>query len=261
MKEPKKSFVLYTDQIGRAVKAFNDNSLGAIFRAIFLHEESRASSSDYCTATYHPDFERGSGIGVMYDEIEASLDRDAAKYAEKSDVRAQSGKKGAERRWKSSGNNTADTANANDNIANAIDNDNENEKENEKDTDKESENVKKGPYGRLSLSEGDYALFCQVYPDDADRYIEELDAYAAREGKHYDNALAALHWWAKREADYKARHPEPEEPKGGFTFGWANFGKEDAELEREEREAAAKNAAECRDSISDFAKTFGKGKI
>ena len=87
----------------------------------------------------------------------------------------------------------------------------------------------RGPYGRVTLSDGDFEKFLKDYPEDGKRYIEELDAYMEQTGKDYRNCLPALYKWAKREADYKARHPEPEEPEGGFTFGWANFGKEDDE--------------------------------
>lgn len=87
----------------------------------------------------------------------------------------------------------------------------------------------RGPYGRVTLSDGDLERFLKDYPEDGKRYIEELDAYMEQTGKDYRNCLPALYKWAKREADYKARPPELEEPEGGFTFGWANFGKEEDE--------------------------------
>ena len=86
----------------------------------------------------------------------------------------------------------------------------------------------RGPYGRVTLSDGDLAKFLGDYPADGQRYIEELDAVMERDGKSYRNCLPALYKWAKREAEYKARHPEEPEPEGGFTFSWAKFGKEEA---------------------------------
>lgn len=86
----------------------------------------------------------------------------------------------------------------------------------------------RGPYGRVTLSDGDLAKFLGDYPEDGQRYIEELDAVMERDGKSYRNCLPALYKWAKREAEYKARHPEEPEPEGGFTFSWAKFGKEEA---------------------------------
>lgn len=86
----------------------------------------------------------------------------------------------------------------------------------------------RGPYGRVTLSDGDLAKFLGDYPEAGARYIEELDAVMERDGKSYRNCLPALYKWAKREAEYKARHPEEPEPEGGFTFSWAKFGKEEA---------------------------------
>lgn len=102
-------------------------------------------------------------------------------------------------------------------------------KEDYKKTEEERDTRKaRGPYGRVTLSDGDLAKFLGDYPEDGQRYIEELDAVMERDGKSYRNCLPALYKWAKREAEYKARHPEEPEPEGGFTFSWAKFGKEEA---------------------------------
>lgn len=87
----------------------------------------------------------------------------------------------------------------------------------------------RGPYGRVTLSDGDFEKFKKDYPEDAQRYIGELDAYMEQYGKSYGNCFPALYRWAKCEVEYKARHPEKKEPEGGYIFSWANFGKEDKE--------------------------------
>ena len=77
-----------------------------------------------------------------------------------------------------------------------------------------------GPSGRLSLTVEEVKKFRDLYPEAADRFIEELDAYKGATGKTYVNDYAALIRWAKKDADYGRRKEErTREPGKGFGFG------------------------------------------
>jgi len=98
------------------------------------------------------------------------------------------------------------------------------DKDTDRDNKKESINTGKerarvrarGAFGQLSLSDSDRADFLAAYPQDGERYIQELDAYMAETGKKYKNNMAALMRWAKRDLEYRARHGEaPRQDKPG----------------------------------------------
>lgn len=60
----------------------------------------------------------------------------------------------------------------------------------------------RGAFGLLSLSDEDVSAFLSKFPEDGQRYIDELDAYMAQTGKTYQNNLAALYRWAKNDKSF-----------------------------------------------------------
>lgn len=59
-----------------------------------------------------------------------------------------------------------------------------------------------GPNGRLALTDQELFSFRQQYPEEADRFIEELDEYKSATGKNYKNDYAALKRWARNDGKY-----------------------------------------------------------
>ena len=60
----------------------------------------------------------------------------------------------------------------------------------------------RGAFGLLSLSDEEVAAFLSKFPEDGQRYIDELDAYMAQTGKTYQNNMAALYRWAKNDKSF-----------------------------------------------------------
>lgn len=72
----------------------------------------------------------------------------------------------------------------------------------------------RGAFGLLSLSDEEVAAFLSKFPEDGQRYIDELDAYMAQTGKTYQNNMAALYRWAKNDKSFGKK----QEHKTGFEL-------------------------------------------
>lgn len=72
----------------------------------------------------------------------------------------------------------------------------------------------RGPYGHLSLTDGEVSAFLQEHPADGQRYIDELDEYMEATGKTYKNSLAALNRWARNDK----RFGQKQETKTGLEL-------------------------------------------
>lgn len=59
-----------------------------------------------------------------------------------------------------------------------------------------------GPGGRLALTPSEMDQFLQDYPQEGQRYIEELDEYKGATGKKYQNDYAALRRWARNDQKF-----------------------------------------------------------
>ncbi len=94
------SFLIYTDQV-EPLWEFPDEDCGRIFKALIA----------YATGRGVPEMQPAAAIAWEY--IRRGLDRDGEKYDKKIAARAEAGRKGAEKRWKSDDDTMAKMANAN----------------------------------------------------------------------------------------------------------------------------------------------------
>ena len=62
----------------------------------------------------------------------------------------------------------------------------------------------RGPYGHLTLTDGELEKLLEEYPADGQRFIEEMDEYMDAQGKTYKNCYAALKRWAKNDAKFSS---------------------------------------------------------
>ncbi len=87
------------------------------------------------------------------------------------------------------------------------------EKELELDLEKEREleqgqfSLALGKYKNISLSDDDYKLLQEELPTTYEYYIERLSEYMASTGKTYDNHLATIRLWAKRDNEKNGNKP------------------------------------------------------
>ena len=66
-----------------------------------------------------------------------------------------------------------------------------------------------GEYQNVLLTDGELEQLRREYPDDWQRKLEHLSGYMASTGRTYQNHLATIRLWAKKDAP-------PEKPKGRF---------------------------------------------
>jgi len=87
----------------------------------------------------------------------------------------------------------------------------EKETEKELDTDLESERELYGRYKNVSLTLSEYEQLKKDYPVYADKYIEKLSEYMESKGKSYNNHLATIRSWLKKDIktkDYSCKEGE-----------------------------------------------------
>ena len=80
---------------------------------------------------------------------------------------------------------------------------------------------KYGEYSNVLLSDTDLAELKEEFPNDWEERIERLSAYTASTGKTYNNHLATIRNWARRDSESqskidgrnKPRHEKTEEEK------------------------------------------------
>ena len=85
----------------------------------------------------------------------------------------------------------------------------------------------RGPYGHLTLTEGEYQKFLTEYPKDGERFIAEMDEYMDAEGKTYKNCYTALKRWAKNDGVFGGRRSGNAAPAPGKGFGFGPKVEED----------------------------------
>ena len=75
-----------------------------------------------------------------------------------------------------------------------------------------------GPRGRLSLTAEELEKFRADYPENAERFIEELDEYKGAMGKEYKNDFEALKRWAKNDAKYSGANTAGSKYRSGLEI-------------------------------------------
>ena len=186
------SFVLYTD-LGKQMDRLTDAEAGSVIKAVFAYVQTGVL----------PEKLRPKA-DMVFSFIQERLDRDGEKYDRIRAQRAQAGRKGglatrskAEAMAANAGQTAAAEAvsvSVSDSVSDSV-------------SGSVSEPVSSpaprlyGKYHNIFLTPEEYRQLQQEFPTDYRQRLERLSEYSASSGKKYQNALATIRAWAKKDRE------------------------------------------------------------
>ena len=188
------SFVLYTD-LGKQMDRLTDAEAGSVIKAVFAYVQTGVL----------PEKLRPKA-DMVFSFIQERLDRDGEKYDRIRAQRAEAGRKGglatrskAEAMAANAG-QTAATEAVSDSVSVPV-------SESVSVSGSVSEPVSSpaprlyGKYRNIFLTPEEYRQLQQEFPTDYRQRLERLSEYSASAGKKYQNALATIRAWAKKDRE------------------------------------------------------------
>lgn len=192
------SFVLYTD-LGKQMDRLTDAEAGSVIKAVFAYVQTGALPQKLRPKA-----------DMVFSFIQERLDRDGEKYDRIRAQRAEAGRKGglatrskAEAMAANAG-QTAATEAVSDSVSVPV-------SESVSVSGSVSESVSEpvsspaprlyGKYRNIFLTPEEYRQLQQEFPTDYRQRLERLSEYSASSGKKYQNALATIRAWAKKDRE------------------------------------------------------------
>lgn len=190
------SFVLYTD-LGKQMDRLTDAEAGSVIKAVFAYVQTGVL----------PEKLRPKA-DMVFSFIQERLDRDGEKYDRIRAQRAEAGRKGglatrskAEAMAANAGQTAATEAvSVSDSVSVPV-------SESVSVSGSVSEPVSSpaprlyGKYRNIFLTPEEYRQLQQEFPTDYRQRLERLSEYSASSGKKYQNALATIRAWAKKDRE------------------------------------------------------------
>lgn len=190
------SFVLYTD-LGKQMDRLTDAEAGSVIKAVFAYVQTGVL----------PEKLRPKA-DMVFSFIQERLDRDGEKYDRIRAQRAEAGRKGglatrskAEAMAANAGQTAATEAvSVSDSVSVPV-------SESVSVSGSVSEPVSSpaprlyGKYHNIFLTPEEYRQLQQEFPTDYRQRLERLSEYSASSGKKYQNALATIRAWAKKDRE------------------------------------------------------------
>lgn len=190
------SFVLYTD-LGKQMDRLTDAEAGSVIKAVFAYVQTGVL----------PEKLRPKA-DMVFSFIQERLDRDGEKYDRIRAQRAEAGRKGglatrskAEAMAANTGQTAATEAvSVSDSVSVPV-------SESVSVSGSVSEPVSSpaprlyGKYHNIFLTPEEYRQLQQEFPTDYRQRLERLSEYSASSGKKYQNALATIRAWAKKDRE------------------------------------------------------------
>lgn len=186
------SFVLYTD-LGKQMDRLTDAEAGSVIKAVFAYVQTGALPQKLRPKA-----------DMVFSFIQERLDRDGEKYDRIRAQRAEAGRKGglatrskAEAMAANAGQTAAAEA-VSDSVSVPV-------SESVSVSGSVSEPVSSpalyGKYRNIFLTPEEYRQLQQEFPTDYRQRLERLSEYSASSGKKYQNALATIRAWAKKDRE------------------------------------------------------------
>lgn len=190
------SFVLYTD-LGKQMDRLTDAEAGSVIKAVFAYVQTGVL----------PEKLRPKA-DMVFSFIQERLDRDGEKYDRIRAQRAEAGRKGglatrskAEAMAANAGQTAAaEAVSVSDSVSVPV-------SESVSVSGSVSEPVSSpaprlyGKYHNIFLTPEEYRQLQQEFPTDYRQRLERLSEYSASSGKKYQNALATIRAWAKKDRE------------------------------------------------------------
>ena len=182
------SFVLYTD-LGKQMDRLTDAEAGSVIKAVFAYVQTGALPQKLRPKA-----------DMVFSFIQERLDRDGEKYDRIRAQRAEAGRKGglatrskAEAMAANAGQTAAAEAvsvSVSDSVSGSV-------------SDPVSSPAPRlyGKYRNIFLTPEEYRQLQQEFPTDYRQRLERLSEYSASSGKKYQNALATIRAWAKKDRE------------------------------------------------------------